>query len=91
MADLIEQLRTRLSRLKACYTCQYYHRTRMAHEWTSGTIAYCVLITGETDVEYLVHMLHVCPNWTEAKDDGDLPPEAVPGIMLVRPRLWRLA
>jgi hypothetical protein len=65
MQRLIDQLEARSSRLEACYTCQYYHRTRLANEWSSGTLAYCVL-TGETDPENVVHMLHVCADWTKS-------------------------
>jgi hypothetical protein len=63
MDGLLERMEERRLRLNACYTCVHYDQSRMVGEWSNGTEAYCVL-TGEPDMDNLVHMLHVCTDWT---------------------------
>jgi hypothetical protein len=64
MDGLLARMEERRLSLNACYTCVHYdHQSRLVGEWSNGTEAYC-LLTGESDMENLVHMLHVCTDWT---------------------------
>jgi hypothetical protein len=69
---LLERLHERRLRLKACYTCENWKNSGMAEESSAGLQAYCVL-TGQPDIENLVHAFHVCTDWSGPRDHRLLP------------------